>query len=108
MSGGPSSRRRSPTLRWFLPNPISRSLGEIPSSSRISRFATASMVRLNREWQRTHDFLLSITGQSQLLESKPGLNASIKLRLPYIEPLNLLQIELLKRRRARRSRPADH
>ncbi len=56
--------------------------------------------QIESEWKRTHDFLLSITGQSQLLESKPGLNASIKLRLPYIEPLNLLQIELLKRHRA--------
>ena len=52
------------------------------------------------EWERTHDQLLLITGQSRLLEDKPSLNASIRLRLPYIEPLNLLQIELLKRHRA--------
>ena len=32
--------------------------------------------------------------------SNPALDASIRLRLPYIEPLNLLQIELLKRHRA--------
>ncbi len=35
-----------------------------------------------------------------LLESNPTLDASIRLRLPYVEPLNLLQIELLKRHRA--------
>ena len=52
------------------------------------------------EWQRTHDRLLAITGQSQLLEHNPTLDASIRLRLPYIEPLNLLQIELLKRHRS--------
>ena len=51
-------------------------------------------------WQRTHDGLLDATGQSRLLEKHPALDASIRLRLPYIEPLNLLQIELMKRHRA--------
>lgn len=51
-------------------------------------------------WQETHDALLSITRQRHLLEKMPALDASIRLRLPYIEPLNLLQIELLKRHRA--------
>ena len=35
-----------------------------------------------------------------LLEKHPALETSIRLRLPYIEPLNLLQIELMKRHRA--------
>jgi phosphoenolpyruvate carboxylase len=35
-----------------------------------------------------------------LLEANPALHNSIRLRLPYIEPLNLLQIELMKRHRA--------
>jgi phosphoenolpyruvate carboxylase len=56
--------------------------------------------RIKNGWQRTHDRLLAISGQSRLLENKPALAASIRLRLPYIEPLNLLQIELLKRHRA--------
>jgi phosphoenolpyruvate carboxylase len=51
-------------------------------------------------WHQTHDGLLQVTGQSRLLEKHPALDASIRLRLPYIEPLNLLQIELIKRRRA--------
>ncbi|WP_298674413.1 phosphoenolpyruvate carboxylase [uncultured Sphingomonas sp.] len=51
-------------------------------------------------WMRTHDGLLAITGQSRLLEKAPALEASIRLRLPYIEPLNLLQIELMRRHRA--------
>jgi phosphoenolpyruvate carboxylase len=56
--------------------------------------------RIRDGWERTRDCLLTITGQSRLLEKKPALDASVRLRLPYIEPLNLLQIELLKRRRA--------
>ncbi len=51
-------------------------------------------------WQQTHDVLLDVTDQSRLLEKSPKLDASIRLRLPYIEPLNLLQIELLRRYRA--------
>ncbi|AOF99518.1 phosphoenolpyruvate carboxylase family protein [Blastomonas sp. RAC04] len=51
-------------------------------------------------WNAAHDNLLSITGQSRLLADNPALDASIRLRLPYIEPLNLLQIELIKRHRA--------
>ena len=51
-------------------------------------------------WNQAHDGLLAATGQARLLEKHPALDASIRLRLPYIEPLNLLQIELLKRHRA--------
>jgi phosphoenolpyruvate carboxylase len=61
--------------------------------------------RIGDGWQRTHDALLAVTGQSRLLEHKPSLDASIRLRLPYIEPLNLLQIELLKRHRAGETDP---
>jgi phosphoenolpyruvate carboxylase len=56
--------------------------------------------RIRSAWEATHDCLLDITGQSRLLEHNPKLDASIRLRLPYIEPLNLLQVELLKRYRA--------
>jgi len=56
--------------------------------------------RIRDSWQITQDGLLSITGQSRLLEKNPALDRSIRLRLPYVEPLNLLQVELLKRHRA--------
>ena len=50
-------------------------------------------------WQRTHDVLLELTGQSALLDKQPALARSVQLRLPYIDPLNELQIELIRRRR---------
>ncbi|TPG15746.1 phosphoenolpyruvate carboxylase [Sphingomonas oligophenolica] len=56
--------------------------------------------RIRDAWYQTRDGLLTATGQSRLLEKHPALDASIRLRLPYIEPLNLLQIELMKRHRA--------
>jgi phosphoenolpyruvate carboxylase len=56
--------------------------------------------QIKDSWQKAHDNLLAATGQSHLLEANPALHNSIMLRLPYIEPLNLLQIELMKRHRA--------
>jgi phosphoenolpyruvate carboxylase len=65
-----------------------------------SSLRTSIFGRIRAAWQLTHDSLLTITGQSSLLEHKPMLDHSIRLRLPYLEPLNLLQVELLRRRRA--------
>jgi phosphoenolpyruvate carboxylase len=61
--------------------------------------------RIRDEWQRTHDRLLEITGESRLLENNRKLENSIRLRLPYIEPLNHLQIELLRRFRGGETGP---
>ena len=61
--------------------------------------------RIHDGWHRARDGLLTVTGQPRLLSDNPALEASIRLRLPYIEPLNLLQIELMKRHRAGESDP---
>jgi len=65
----------------------------------------AIFARIRDGWHRAHDGLLKITGQSRLLEKNPALEASIRLRLPYIEPLNLWQIERMKRHRAGETDP---
>jgi phosphoenolpyruvate carboxylase len=61
--------------------------------------------RIESAWKTTHDALLDISGQSRLLEKNPVLDASIRLRMPYIEPLNLLQVELIRRHRAGEADP---
>ena len=48
-----------------------------------------------------------ITGQSELLEKNPELASTIRSRLPYIDPLNHLQIELIARRRKGDESEAD-
>ena len=50
---------------------------------------------------RAHAFahFLAITGQSTLLEDNPTLARSIRNRFPYLDPLNHLQVELLRRYR---------
>ena len=56
--------------------------------------------RIQAEWRASHDAVLAITDQGALLDRAPRLAQSIRLRLPYIDPLNVLQVELLRRHRA--------
>jgi phosphoenolpyruvate carboxylase len=56
--------------------------------------------RLRSEWQMSIAALLTILDQDVLLERNPLLARSIRDRFPYIDPLNHVQLELLKRYRA--------
>ena len=55
---------------------------------------------IKSEWQRTVDMLRAITGTTAFLEDNPALARSIRNRFPYLDPLNHLQIDLLRRYRA--------
>ncbi len=57
-----------------------------------------SLVRA--EWESSRDALLAILDQRSLLERNPALARTIRDRSPYIDPLNHVQLELLKRYRA--------
>ena len=61
--------------------------------------AQAIFDRVSAEWDRTVGALLAITGQTGLLEDAPELAGVIRARLPYIDPLNHLQIDLIGRLR---------
>jgi phosphoenolpyruvate carboxylase len=52
------------------------------------------------EFERTKRVVLELTGQKTLLEKNPVLARSIRLRNPYVDPLSLIQVELLRRKRA--------
>ncbi|MBL0148355.1 MAG: phosphoenolpyruvate carboxylase [Ideonella sp.] len=54
------------------------------------------------EWQRAHDALSLITGEADRLASNPALARSIEHRFPYLDPLNHLQVELMRRYRHRK------
>jgi len=56
--------------------------------------------QIRAEWERTVEAVLKITRQSALLDKNADLAAVIRARLPYIDPLNHLQIELIRRLRA--------
>jgi len=56
--------------------------------------------RIKQEWELTSRHLLAISGRDQLLADNPLLARSLRNRLPYMDPLNHLQVELLRRFRA--------
>ena len=58
--------------------------------------------QLRGEWQRVDRALTLITGEATRLQSNPALARSIEHRFPYLDPLNHLQVELLRRYRNRR------
>jgi phosphoenolpyruvate carboxylase len=63
---------------------------------------------IEAEWQLTLEVLELITGEKRRLASNPSLARSIEHRFPYIDPLNHLQVELMRRYRAHRgSEPVD-
>ncbi len=61
---------------------------------------THLFTRISEEWQRTRKHLLAILEQDDFLADNAALKHSLQLRAPYIDPLNHLQVELLKRHRA--------
>jgi phosphoenolpyruvate carboxylase len=62
--------------------------------------ADAIFGRIRGEFEATVAASLEICGQSAFLASNPALARSIRNRFPYLDPLNHLQLELLKRHRA--------
>ncbi|HUP97708.1 MAG TPA: phosphoenolpyruvate carboxylase [Usitatibacter sp.] len=56
--------------------------------------------RISGEFDATVEALFAITGANAFLAGNPGLARSIRNRFPYLDPLNHLQLELLRRHRA--------
>ena len=55
---------------------------------------------IRSEYERTRDAVLSISGHTELLANEPITQESVRLRNPYVDPLNYLQVEMLRRLRA--------
>ena len=55
--------------------------------------------RIRREWHSSIETLLDIMGHGRLLQGNPLLERSIRNRFPYLDPLNHVQVELLKEHR---------
>ena len=54
---------------------------------------------IEQEFTRTREAVLRLTNQNELLEANPVLLRSIRLRNPYVDPMSLVQVELLRRKR---------
>lgn len=73
-----------------------------PLYNRLAAPQIAAVVfpRLQAEYERTVAAVLRVTGYDDLLADEPWLQRSIRLRNPYIDPLNYAQVALLRRLRA--------
>ncbi|WP_298435098.1 phosphoenolpyruvate carboxylase [Geobacter sp.] len=76
--------------------PLARLYASLVTDGGIRERVFAMVVE---EYRRTRRMVLAVTGQARLLEKNPALNASLRLRNPYIDPLSMIQIELLRRKR---------
>jgi phosphoenolpyruvate carboxylase len=52
------------------------------------------------EYQRTRQTVLSISGHVHLLDAEPVTQNAVLVRNPYVDPLNYVQVEMLKRLRS--------
>ncbi len=63
------------------------------------RLARRVFAAIEAEWHAANDALSAITGEPRRLASNPALARSIAHRFPYLDPLNHLQVELMRRHR---------
>jgi phosphoenolpyruvate carboxylase len=56
--------------------------------------------RLQAEFEQTRAAVLIVTGHAELMDADPVIQRSVHLRNPYVDPLNYLQVEMLRRLRA--------
>jgi len=79
---------------------------DLALASRYAELVTDKRLRkrifsaIETEWHRTSKALELITGDKQRLAGNASLQRSIRHRLPYIDPLHHLQVELVRRHRA--------
>ena len=79
---------------------------DLAIASRYAELVTDAELRerifsqIKAEWTLTRKHLLAILEQDEFLADNPMLARSLQLRSPYMDPLNHLQVELLKRHRA--------
>jgi phosphoenolpyruvate carboxylase len=59
------------------------------------------------EHDRTRDWILKLRGERRLLDGEPTIQRAIKLRNPYVDPMHLMQIDLLRRWRVTERQDRD-
>ncbi len=62
--------------------------------------AAAVFTRIDEEYARARVAILEATGHHELMDGDPVIQRSVHLRNPYVDPLNYLQVEMLRRLRA--------
>lgn len=94
-----------PFFRTFLDDiAMVLSKGDITIAEQFSRLSGelhgSFFPKVQDEWALTERWVLALTGQQSLLEHDQRLALSIRLRNPYVDPISVLQVDLLQRWRA--------
>lgn len=96
--------RQWPFFRTLISNvDMVLAKSDLALASRYSELVEDEVLRrrvfdaISDEWQRTVDMLALVTGEQDRLAGNPALARSIRHRFPYIDPLHLLQVELVGR-----------
>ncbi len=71
-------------------------VGLVPDQEMATRFFNTIL----DEYKRTRDSVLSISGHAYLLDAEPVTQNAVQVRNPYVDPLNYVQVEMLRRLRA--------
>ncbi len=58
------------------------------------------LIEILGEYQKTQDLILQVTGHQELMQNEALVARSVQLRNPYVDPLNYIQVEMLRRLRA--------
>jgi phosphoenolpyruvate carboxylase len=75
---------------------IARLYADLVSDEQVRRRVFAM---IEEEFHRTRRQILDVAEQMRLLETNPVLARSIRLRNPYVDPMSLIQVDLLRRKR---------
>ncbi len=74
---------------------------DMPIAERYAALAGPKLAHhfaaIREEYDRTVEWIMRLRGQNQLLDGDPTLQRSIRLRNPYVDPMSLLQVDLLAR-----------
>jgi phosphoenolpyruvate carboxylase len=70
----------------------------------VERYSTV----IRQEYELTRRLVLQLKGCARLLDSEPTLQRSIWLRNPYVDPIHLMQVQLLRRWREAGSPTGKH
>jgi len=99
--------RASPFLQSLLSNmDMVLAKSDLAVASRYAemvkdkKLARSIFERIRKEWELSREALFAISGARDFLAGNPSLARSIKNRFAYLDPLNHLQVELLRRHRA--------
>lgn len=101
-----------PFFRTFLDDiAMVLSKGDITIAEQFSQLSgplhATFFPQVQAEWTATRAWVLALTGQDSLLQHDPRLAQSIRLRNPYVDPISVLQVDLLQRWRASGGEDAD-